>query len=107
MTDVTLQTAIPTSALISVELRARIFDLAKKRGQSVSSMLRPVVIAAVDKSDLPNDVPQELGVPISVRLPTAVRRKLKETAKCRGTSVSLLLAAIISDQLAGIEGALP
>ncbi|MGC4410640.1 hypothetical protein D4A92_19590 [Rhizobium rosettiformans] len=105
MTDADLQTAIPTSALISLELRARIFDLAKKRGQSVSSMLRPVVIAALDKSDLPNDVPQELGVPISVRLPIAVRQKLKEAAKKRGTSVSVLLASIVSSRLTMIGDA--
>lgn len=99
-----LQTSIPTSAQISLKLRSRLFAQAKAEGISVSAFLRPIVIAAVEEGFQPEDVRQELGVTVSVRLPIEVRKKLFAAAERRGVSMSVLLASIISVRLPAIEG---
>ncbi|MCZ8159098.1 MAG: hypothetical protein O9256_04350 [Rhizobiaceae bacterium] len=99
-----LQTSIPTSALISLELRAKVFAQAKANGMSASAFLRPIVIAAVEEDFQPEEVPQQFGVPVSLRLPISVRQKLIAAAARRGVSMSVLLASIISVRLPAIEG---
>ncbi len=90
---------IAVSAQVDMDIRAALYTLAKAQKTRVSDLLRPVVMAAIESGEVPEEPPYDPrrgSVPVAVRVPLEAREALRQLAAAHGSVVSRVLRALVS-----------
>lgn len=98
---------ITLTATLNRKLYAQVHKFAKRQRISITDLVRPWLLAALEKDDFPPSDPGIAtgGMSLAIRIPVNLRRQLGEIAEARGTNVSMMLAAVIADKMKYETGA--
>ena len=89
---------VAISAPLNRAVYATLRNRAKTQGKSISDVLRPIVLAAVETGRFSAEgrAVEPNAMSLAVRVPLAVRDELRRQAEAQGASTTELLRAVLS-----------
>lgn len=99
----------PETVAISAPLNRAVYDALKGRAKaeqkSISDLVRPIVLAAIESGNFPAEgrVVEPNAMPMAVRVPVAVRDRLRRQADEQSVGAAELLRAALTAYVTGAD----